>query len=268
MKITQNSFVAIALLMSSVSYAQTDILLTDFQTGMPSSYTIVDNDGLNPDPQVSEFNSAWIIVEDPENPLDSVAASTSFFSPTGTASRWLITPPLALGTFGNFVSWSAKSQDAAYPDSYLVLVSTTDNALSSFTDTIGEVIEENFEWTDRDFYLSGAGYNAQTIYIAFVNNTEDGFKLYIDDIRVWKDDPASVEEMNATEVHVYPNPASDFVTIKTTTPVINVELIAPNGQIILSENKEILNLSGLLSGVYYLRIQTEMGVVTKKLIKL
>ncbi len=70
--------------------AQTVILSTDFQQGMPANYTIVDNDGNTPDPAVAEYTSAWITVVDPENTLDTVAASTSFFTAMDSASRWMI----------------------------------------------------------------------------------------------------------------------------------------------------------------------------------
>jgi hypothetical protein len=88
--------------------AQTVILSTDFQQGMPAVYTIVDNDGKTPDALVAEYTSAWITTVDPENAADTVAASTSYFTEMDSASRWMITPPLSLGAFGNFLEWNAK----------------------------------------------------------------------------------------------------------------------------------------------------------------
>ena len=116
-----------------------------------------------------------------------MASATSYFSPIDTAYRWLITPALNLGAFGNKISWSAKSHDPSYPDDYLVLVSHTDAEPSSFTDTIGNIEEENFEWTNRSVDLSQNGYDDSTIYIAFVLRTFDGFMLYLDDFLVEKD---------------------------------------------------------------------------------
>ena len=156
-------------------FAQSYILDTDFQLGIPTNYSIVDNDFNAPNSQVANFTSAWIGIVDPEDSTNKVAAATSYFSLEDTASRWLITPALSLSSFGNFISWKAKSHDPSFPDNYMVLVSTTDNQISSFTDTIGDIEQENFEWTEREVNLSENGYNSQTIYVAFVNTTFDGY---------------------------------------------------------------------------------------------
>lgn len=248
--------------------SQTDLLLTDFQTGMPVNYSIVDNDGNTPAAQVSEFTSAWIIVADTLNSIDSVAASTSFFSPTGTANRWMITPALALGAYGNIIEWEARSQDASYPDDYMVLVSTTDNQITSFTDTIGWIIEENFEWTSRQINLSDSGYVSQTIYVAFVNITEDGFKLYIDDIHAWKDDPVSVSEINnLATITVYPNPSNGIINIKSEKEIQQAVVLNSNGSVILSTTDTLLDISTLPAGVYFLSITVENNTITKKILK-
>lgn len=253
---------------SSLSFGQVDLLNTDFQTGMPVAYTLVDNDGNTPAAQVSEYTSAWITVQDPENTTDTVAASTSYFSPVGTADRWMITPALTLGSFGNFIEWEAKSQDASYPDDYMVLVSTTDDQITSFTDTIGSIDQENFEWTYRTVDLSSEGYNNQTIYVAFVNVTEDGFKLYVDDIRVWKEDPVGIEELTETiQVNLYPNPTTGFITIQTAESIKEIKVISTNGRTILTTASTQIDLSSYPSGVYFVNIETENGVVTKRVVK-
>lgn len=253
---------------STVCFAQTDVLITDFQTGMPVAYTIVDNDGLTPAPQVSEFVSAWITVVDPENALDTVAGSTSFFDPIGTANRWMITSPAILGAFGNYIEWNAKSQDASYPDDYLVLVSTTDNQLASFTDTIGSVIEENAEWTLRSVDLSDEGYDNQTIYVAFVNVTENGFKLYVDDIRIWKEDPLSISDISATiSLNVFPNPTKGELTISCSQEIENASLYSSNGQLLKQTKATTLNIESLPNGVYFLHVKTASAVKTVKVLK-
>ena len=257
----------LSILFSITSWTQTDVLLTDFQSGIPSNYSIIDNDGLIPDTQVSEYTSAWIVVPDPENILDSVASSTSFFSPAGIADRWLITPALPLGAYGNIIEWQAKSKDASYPDDYLVMVSTTDAAFTSFTDTIGYIIEENFEWATRSVNLSSKGYNNQTIYVAFRNITEDGFKLFIDDIHVWIEDPASIEEIAKVSISVYPNPTKDFLNIQSNSVLENILLTDLNGNVLIDSKTSTLDLSMLNPGFYNLNVKTTQGAVNKKVLK-
>lgn len=248
---------------------QTDIFVTDFQSGIPVNYSVVDNDGYTPDSQVSQFTNAWIAVVDPENALDTVAASTSFFNPTGKADRWLITPAITLGAFGNYIEWNAKSQDASFPDDYVVLLSTTDTQLSSFTDTIGNVMQENFEWVNRQANLSAQGYNNQTVYIAFVNNTDDGFVLYIDDIHAWKEDPASVNELvDIIEVSVFPNPSDGIFTVSSTSIIDKIEVMNAEGRVIESLNENKIDLTAFSNGIYFLNVLTDKGQVKKRVIKI
>ncbi len=256
------------LFIGTVSLAQTDVLLTDFQNGIPLDYTIVDNDGETPDPSVSEYTAAWISLVDPENALDTVAAATSFFSPTGTADRWLITPPLSLGNYGNFIEWQAKSQDASYADDYLVLVSTTDDQLTSFTDTIGYVIQENPEWTSRTVDLSEAGYNGQTIYVAFRLITTDGFKLYLDDIHAWKNDPVGLNEIsNDIKFRCFPNPTTDKLHVETTSKIVKSSVYTSNGTFIESFTSQDHSVMHLSTGIYLLKIETEAGQSTLRFMK-
>jgi hypothetical protein len=250
------------------AFAQTVILSTDFQQGIPANYTLVDNDGHTPDALVAEFTSAWITVVDPENALDTVAASTSFFTTMDSASRWMITPPLALGAFGNYIEWNAKSQDPSYPDDYLVLVSTTDNQLASFTDTIGYIKEENFEWTNREVNLFTEGYHDQTIYVAFVNRSLDGFKLYMDDIEVRKDDPVGLQEPDAISFVVYPNPSSDMIYVSGSQNVEKIELLDLNGMLLETTATSYMNVQALPTGMYLIRCTMNGVASTKRFTKI
>lgn len=248
--------------------AQTNLLQTDFQTGIPSNYTLLNLDAAAPHPQVLAYASGWITTPDPENNADTVAAVSSYFEDADTANRWLITPQLQLGSFGNFISWEAKSHDPSFPDDYLVLVSTSTNDPSAFTDTIGFVQQENFEWTFREFNLSGAGYNDSAIYVAFVLRTYDGFKLYLDDIQVRKDDPVGLIENKPFEFIVYPNPSSDQVSIQNVKDLLFVEILDVHGKALLSSLQSSVEVSSLLPGTYLFKCYTSRGIYMQRFIKL
>ena len=240
------------LLIHNIVFLQTPILSVDFQQGIPSNFTIVDNDQNTPDPSVAEYTAAWISITDPIDSTDTIAASTSFFTPVGTASRWLITPQVSVGAFGNYISWNARSHDPSFPDDYLVLVSTSDNQIASFTDTIGYIIEENHQWTNREVNLSDSGFNNQDIYVAFVNTTDDGFKLYIDDINVRKDDPVSTQEAGPfNSFHFYPNPSSDYIYFDEKHEIKISDL---SGKILLRTNDDKIDIRDIKSGTYIIKI--------------
>ena len=257
------------LLLLAVQYqAQTPILSTDFQSGIPSNYTLLNLDAQAPHPQVLAYASGWITTPDPENNSDTVAAVSSYFENPDTANRWLITPALALGSFGNFFHWEAKSHDPSYPDDYLVLVSTTTTDPSAFTDTIGSVQQENFEWTFREVDLSAAGYNDSTIYIAFVLRTYDGFKLYLDDIEVRKEDPVGLNENPNLAFDIFPNPSQDFIYIKSAASDQFIELRDLNGQLLCTTAQSFLSLTNFKPGPYFITIFANGQHLTKRIVKL
>jgi hypothetical protein len=248
--------------------SQITVFETDFQGGIPSEMTIIDNDLNIPNTAVSEYTDAWICIPDPENTGDSVAASTSWFAPIDTADRWLITPQLILGSYGNSILWDSKSQDASYPDDYYILASTTDMNPSSFVDTLGYIQQENFEWTSRSVDLSSEGYDGQSIYIAFVLRTYDGFKLYIDDIQVFKEDDASNQEISNMDIKIFPNPCQDQVHISSQNSIERIQVYDLSGQIILSTTASTIQTSSLKRGSYIIKIWSGENCSHKRLYKL
>ena len=266
-----NKLVGIALfsLLTGMSTAQTVIYNEDFESGAPVAFTIIDNDGLTPAMAVSEFTEAWIRLADPDNPTDTVMGSTSFFSPTGTADRWLISPAIALGGYGNVLSWEARSHDPSFPDDYMVVVSSTDTQLASFIDTVGSVIQENATWTNRSVNLSEYGLDNQTVHVAFINKTNNGFKLYIDDINMLIEDTLSVQDLYSTlNVQVYPNPTSSVISVDR-EDIISLAVIGTDGKELLSGVKtNTLNVEFISNGRYLLRVLTEMGITFVPFVKI
>lgn len=250
------------------SFAQTELLNTTFQTGIPSNYTLLNLDNQAPAVGFEQFASGWITTTDPENAQDTVAAVSSYFLNADTANRWLITPALSLGSFGNYLSWEAKSHDPSYPDDYLVLLSTTTNNPAAFTDTIGNVNEENFDWTFRSVNLSAQGYNDSTVYIAFVLRGIDNYILYLDDIKVVKDDPVSVQALEQIDFQVYPNPTSQFMTVKSQEAIDLIKILDVSGKIVLQTTLQELDLQSLISGSYILEVISNGEVSRKKIQKI
>ncbi len=81
------------------------------------------------------------------------------------------------------------------------------------------------------------------------------------------------ESIVAFEVEIYPNPALEVINIKAAGKINftieKIRMINAQGQIVLERgnaNKEV-NISTLLSGFYLLEIETDKGILRKKLIK-
>ncbi len=82
----------------------------------------------------------------------------------------------------------------------------------------------------------------------------------------------SNQSLAATDLRLYPNPASDLVTVISNNAIIsNVDVIDNTGKVVLSKshlNKEKVNLdlTILKSGIYYVRLATSKGMLTERLI--
>ena len=248
--------------------AQTEVYNEDFESGIPATYTIVDNDGNTPNVAVAEYTDAWIGIVDPDNDGNHVAASTSYFEPIGEASRWLITPAISLGAFGNILYWDARSHDPSFPDGYRILVSRTDTQLASFTDTVYLIFQEIAkDWQTRSANLSNVGLDNETVHIAFINETDNGFKLYIDNIRVEMEDPVGLNETTKAIIKVFPNPTTDVITVTGMENIKSISIYSLDGKMVLNSNENKVSLQNLAAGKYIVEVTSDAHILRSTVIK-
>ena len=73
---------------------------------------------------------------------------------------------------------------------------------------------------------------------------------------------------NKPDVAVYPNPVQNVLNIKIDQAIKSVEIYNMQGQKVKVSNVSQIDLSGLHSGMYLVRIEDENnGVATKRIIK-
>ena len=108
-----------------------------------------------------------------------------------------------------------------------------------------------------------------------VDNVNDANSFYNwekDDTATYSEDCSamSVDEFGKVSFLIYPNPINDLLYISLNEPA-DYLLINLNGQILkkgkIKENENTLNVSNLPIGLYFLKIRTDKGGVTSKLIK-
>jgi len=71
-------------------------------------------------------------------------------------------------------------------------------------------------------------------------------------------------------VNIYPNPAGNTVNIQSDSAIQSVQLFDGNGRILsasIDNAEKKIDISGYASGIYYLKVNTEKGTKTEKLIK-
>lgn len=148
-----------------------------FDTEIPNTWTILDEDGLTSTSGQSAYASwAW-------NGNSEMASSTSWYDNNGTGPTddWLITPQIAVPASGvQYLTFYGQSNEANFLEEYEVLVSTTGLATADFTDNILSVTDEAEAGTVHSIDIST--YNGQNIYIAFRHTSNDESLLSIDDV--------------------------------------------------------------------------------------
>lgn len=83
----------------------------------------------------------------------------------------------------------------------------------------------------------------------------------------------STEDLNSSsDIQIYPNPASEILHIKSGERMMSVAITDVSGKNVIIKNEANtkateVNLRSLASGLYWIRIQTDKGITTKKLLK-
>ncbi|MCX7550176.1 T9SS type A sorting domain-containing protein [Xanthomarina sp. F2636L] len=80
----------------------------------------------------------------------------------------------------------------------------------------------------------------------------------------------SVEEYSLDSVSIFPNPVKDVVNIEMhkSIKVKNAKIYSITGQVVLQvENARKLDVSNLNPGIYLLKVETDKGDITRKIIK-
>lgn len=262
-----SNLIVLLLFISAFVRAQETIVFEDFQSGsLPEGWSVINNDNYVLHPSVSDFSEAWVIVEDPDDASNLVVGSTSYFEPVDRADRWLITPEIVLEGDGNVLAWFAKSHDPSYPDSYRVMISpSSGNEISDFTDTLGSFSNESPEGIYRAYQIDD--YANTAIRVAFVNNTFNGFKLYLDSIEFTHQNPLNTNTYSQENIQVYPNPTAGKIVISG-DHVSSITLINSLGKVLKTGTEKELDLSSYPSGFYYLHVQTTSGIIQRKIVKL
>ena len=94
---------------------------------------------------------------------------------------------------------------------------------------------------------------------------DGGYTIY------WSDcidkDYQSVDENEIADVAVYPNPANDVIHVEMMceSPVQRIDIYDVTGKLMISSIEKEINVSELETGMYFVNILTEKGVVTKKI---
>lgn len=172
------------LFTASQGFAIRTQIQESFSEGLPRDFIFFDNDQNTPSSSMKKLGFdvgvPWICfwIGDEEN---YVACSTSWYKPTGKSDDWMILSPILVEQ-GATLQWRAMASDSKNRDGYAVYVSSDGSEIQKFDieNPLFEVDEEETEWTSHNIDLSS--FIGKEISIAFVNNSDNKSRLFIDDI--------------------------------------------------------------------------------------
>jgi hypothetical protein len=137
----------------------------------------------------------------------------------------------------------------------------------SYTNEVCNVQVHNFFESEFFSFMSGGGYYE-------ITQVENGLVLSIMNPifgqAIFKNFVLSANNFELTSIQIYPNPSSDRIFIKSNNSMIEkIEIYNAIGQLNKSVISDFnsLDISDLFEGVYSLKIYTENGVFSKKIIK-
>ena len=85
---------------------------------------------------------------------------------------------------------------------------------------------------------------------------------------IWEQDsdPLAINDINAANISIYPNPAQGMVRVNGVT-INSLDLLDLTGRVVLSSETNTIDLSSLINGVYMLRINANEGTAVRKIVK-
>ncbi|MBC8883987.1 T9SS type A sorting domain-containing protein [Flavobacterium piscinae] len=206
----------------------------------------------------------------------NIIASNSWYNPVGVANDWLVSPLISIpvGATNISLNWATTSLgNTTFLEDYRVHLSPTGGSqVANFTTLLIDVNNElntgNYRVQPLSDNLAGTSFR-----IAFQNDGNDQYVMFLDNITVTATVTASAEDFFANNLKIYPNPTNGMINLSSTTTLINnVSVTDLNGRIVKSFylsgiSQTELNVSDLTSGMYFVSVETDLGKGTTKIVK-
>lgn len=249
-----------------IASAQVNLFNSDFNSGLPANVVLVDDDNLQVDSSISYLQGAYHVVLHPDSTSggDSCLAAASYFENGTQARNFFILPAYQLASFGNFLRFQAKSQDATYYESFEVLYSRGGTNPMDFSDTIifADSLVSPY-WENYEINLDMIA--GDSVHLAIHHNGNNGFIFYLDNVSLVREDPTALVEP-AIELSVFPNPVTTWVEVNVDADDIWLQNV--NGKFIARLNNGLNDISVYPEGLYFIQARKNgIGGVSKLLIQ-
>jgi hypothetical protein len=199
--------------------------------------------------------------------------SMSLVLQSATADDWVFTPCLDLDSGETYaLSYYGRRLSTSFQASLQIAIGQAQNPSG-----MGQIILANAPFApvfyQQDINLFSVPVSG-TYYIGFeVSSIDSAVGFALDDINVYSNNGNGIKENLSDKFIVYPNPSNGVVYIDSKLQSQNgfkVDVMNALGSIVKSDNSQILSnysidMSGLASGIYIIRIISENGISTHKI---
>lgn len=94
-----------------------------------------------------------------------------------------------------------------------------------------------------------------------------GFGFYVDNIEITYLPVLNTQELDKVDVQVFPNPATDFITIQSNQKIENIQILDLNGRLLAKSNSSKIDVRSLAKGTYLLWYELNGKKVSTKFLK-
>jgi hypothetical protein len=261
---------AFMLIFSTFGFGQTYLLEEYFNdpVKLPSTWTSIDKDGDKQNWRIETADTEFFAVSD--------SWRSGGIGPL-RPENYLVSPKIDLTALSGTVTlrYVIRITDPEFfQEHYKVSVSTTGNKAADFTTIVKEET-----CTEADYYENFPYWHArivdltpfigQNIFLSWCHfSCTNIYNISLDSIQVSYSTNVGLAEREQSNVTIYPNPVSEEILVSGSFENAELQLFTTDGrQIYQSKGKAKqvnINVSGFESGIYFLKIKSPEGIITRK----
>lgn len=150
-------------------------------------------------------------------------------------------------------------------DHWTTIFNKSGSALATGANTTSNYVAGADEYVNQTIDLSDFISNDKVI-VKFAFTSAYGNNIWVDNINVTG--VQSIEEEDMT-ISIYPNPATDVVSINSEKAINQIDVYDANGRLVTTYTNvnNTINVKNLANGIYMLNVVTEEGIIVKKIVK-
>ncbi|MCR6642425.1 MAG: T9SS type A sorting domain-containing protein [Sporocytophaga sp.] len=183
---------------------------------------------------------------------------------------WKINATILNNGFGNISSWNNSVHLSKDRATYEFPFSEGGNIKMNYNINVPLNANESYEYsTSGSIPISYEGYYYLASCVTWDFPRKSHCEVLDNPVFIGDEVPevASIEKILENKIEIYPNPTKDFINIKTEIQVTSISIYSGDGRLIMKTlNRKQIDVSNLKSGLYILVIQSESGVLSKKIV--